>query len=331
MQEKPKLALYWASSCGGCEIAVVNLHELFLELTERFDFFFCPCLLDRKRKDVEALPDGALALTLLDGAIRTEENLEMAQLLRRKSRLLVAFGACAQGGGVAALSNLSTRDAHWRAIYSDNRTSATPATLPREAFAVPEGQLRLPRFDERVRCLADVVEVDYTVPGCPPEPNQIWAALRSLDDGPRLPPRGSVLGCGPSSVCDECARSREDKRIAGFRRIWELVPEPGRCLLDQGLLCMGVATRGGCGAQCPSANVPCAGCYGPPEGVYDQAAKLVAALGSILDISELGGRRDLADLTARIDRMLDTLPDVAGNAGRFSLATHRPRPGGTTP
>ena len=101
----PRMALYWATSCGGCEVAVANLHELFLELAEQVELFFCPALVDRKKKDVEALPDAGLALTLFNGALRTDENVEMARLLRRKSRLLVAFGACAQAGGVPALSN----------------------------------------------------------------------------------------------------------------------------------------------------------------------------------------------------------------------------------
>ena len=321
---KPKLALYWASSCGGCEVAVVNLHELFLEVAEEFDFFFCPCLLDRKKRDVEALRDNALAVTLFNGAIRTDENLEMAQLLRRKSRLLIAFGACAQGGGVAALSNLSTREAHLRAIYRENPTLTSRDILPREESSVPEGSLHLPRFHERVKSLAEVVEVDYTVPGCPPEPAQIWAVLRSFGNGNALPPRGSVLGCGISSVCDECARKREDKLLDGFKRPWQVVTDTERCLLEQGLLCMGLATRGGCGALCPAANVPCAGCYGAPEGVYDQAAKLVSALGSILDISALRGKRDLGEIHEQVDRVLDTLPDLAGSAGSFSLAG-RPR------
>ena len=83
-QAKPKLAVYWASACGGCEIAFANLGEKLLELSEALDFWFCPCLLDTKRSDVEALADGELAVTLFDGAIRTSENEEWAHLLRRK-------------------------------------------------------------------------------------------------------------------------------------------------------------------------------------------------------------------------------------------------------
>src|SRR6266567_444183 len=104
MSDKPKLALYWAASCGGCEIAVVNLHEKILDLDAAFDFMFCPCLLDTKKKEIEALPDGSIAITLFNGAIRTAENEEIAQLLRRKSRLLIAFGSCASEGCIPGLA-----------------------------------------------------------------------------------------------------------------------------------------------------------------------------------------------------------------------------------
>jgi F420-non-reducing hydrogenase small subunit len=320
MGDRPKLALYWASSCGGCEVAVVNLHELFLEVCERYEFFFCPAFLDTKRSDVEALPDGGLALTLFNGAIRTDENVEMAHLLRRKSALLVAFGACAQCGGVPALSNLSTREAHFEAMYGDARRAQGPAALPQLETRVPEGVLRLPRFHERVKALAEVVAVDYTVPGCPPESAQVWAALSALGGDRSLPPRGTVLGGGCSAVCDECARTREDKALDGFRRVYELVTDPARCLLDQGLACVGPGTRGGCGALCPAVNMPCSGCYGPPEGVYDQATKLVSTLGSVLDVAELRDRRDPDEIAERVDRAIDTLPDLAGTTGKYSLA-----------
>src|SRR5690242_9073197 len=80
MSDKPKLAMYWAASCGGCEIAVVNLHEKLLDVDAAFDFMFCPCLMDTKKKDIEAMPDKSIAITLFNGAIRTDENAEMAHL-----------------------------------------------------------------------------------------------------------------------------------------------------------------------------------------------------------------------------------------------------------
>lgn len=281
---KPKLAIYWASSCGGCEVAVVNLHLGLLEVDRHFDFVFCPCLLDTKTRDVEALADGAIAITLFNGAIRNSHNLEMARLLRRKSALLVAFGACSTAGGIPALSNLHSREEHWRTIYG--------GAPPRPRSHVPEGDLELPEFFERVRTLGDAVEVDYFIPGCPPEPAQVWKVVEALVAGGPLPARGSVLGGGVSSVCRECAREKNDKRVAGLVRAHEIVADRERCLLEQGVVCMGIATRDGCGARCPAVNMPCTGCYGPPDGVRDQGAKMIAALGSVLDAAQ---RQEIAD------------------------------------
>jgi len=303
--------MFWASSCGGCEIALVNVHERILDVDGAFDFFFCPCLLDTKKRDVEALPDRGVAITLFNGAIRTSENEEMARLLRAKSQILVALGSCAREGCIPALSNLSTRDEHFRTMFGE--------TAPQLRTAMPEGELELPEFFSTVKTLAQVVEVDYFIPGCPPEPHQIWNVLEHVIQGRPLPPPGSVLGGGSSSVCDECARTKSEKKIARFHRTFEIVPDTARCLLEQGIVCMGIATRDGCGALCPKVNSPCTGCYGPPEGVADQGAKMLAALGSVLDVGEYKGLSE-AELAHRTDAALTGLPDPAGTFYKYSLA-----------
>lgn len=98
MADKPKLALYWASSCGGCEIAVLALHEKILNVAEAFEIVLWPCVMDFKKADIEAMGDGEITVTLFNGAIRNDENEEMAHLLRRKSKVMVAFGSCAMEG-----------------------------------------------------------------------------------------------------------------------------------------------------------------------------------------------------------------------------------------
>ena len=320
MSDKPKLAMYWAASCGGCEIALVNINEAILDLDAAFDFMFCPCLLDTKKKAIEALPDRGIAVTLFNGAIRTVENEEMAHLLRRKSRLLIAFGSCAAEGCIPALANLSSKEDLLRTVYLDNPTIDNPdAIIPAAHIDVPEGALTLPPLHERVRTLAQVTAVDYAIPGCPPEPHQIRAVIEAVASGAPLPQPGSVLGAGRLSVCDECARVKQDKRIERLYRTWEITPVPEKCLLEQGLLCMGIATRDGCGAPCPAANMPCSGCYGPPEGVSDQGARMVSALGSILDIGDCKGR-DEAEIAARVESLLDSVPDYAGTFYKYSLA-----------
>lgn len=320
MLGKPKIAMYWASSCGGCEISLANTGETLLDIDENFDFFFCPCLVDGKRADVEACEDDEILITLFNGGIRTDEQAEMAELLRRKSRLMVAFGSCAQEGCVPGLGNLTTGSDMQRYVYDEVPSMDNPdGVRPQLRHEVPEGTLTLPTILEHLSPLDKVVDIDYYMPGCPPEPHQITAVVNLLISGAPLPPKGSVIGAGTSTVCDECPKRREAKKISELKRAHEFLPDPDGCLLDQGQICMGVATRSGCGGLCPKVNSSCIGCYGPPEGVVDQGAKMASVLGSVIDIDALKPL-DEADMAAAVDKVLDSIPDYAGTFYKFSLA-----------
>lgn len=179
--------------------------------------------------------------------------------------------------------------------------------------------MHLPGFLGRVKHLAQEVDVDYYIPGCPPESHQIWNVIEVILSGD-LPPKGSTIGCGTLTVCDDCDRTKEDKRITAFRRNYEFYPEPKVCLLEQGLLCMGIATRNGCGAPCTKANMPCTGCYGAPEGISDQGAKMVAALGSVMDIGDTTGLSE-SEIAGRVDAFLSAIPDYAGQFYKYTLAS----------
>src|SRR5512136_1932774 len=122
MSSKPKFAMYWAASCGGCEIATLNIHEKILDVDANFDVVFWPVAMDAKYKDVEAMADGEITLCLFNGAIRNDENEHMAHLLRRKAKILVAFGSCANEGCMPALANLSNLKDVFAAAYQ------TPST-----------------------------------------------------------------------------------------------------------------------------------------------------------------------------------------------------------
>lgn len=319
MPAKPKLSMYWAASCGGCEISLVNLHEKILDVDAAFDFIFCPCLLDTKKKDIEAMPDSSIAITLFNGALRTEENEEMALLLRKKSELLIAYGSCSYEGCIPGLGNLSTGTEILETVYIDSPSTYNPEKIiPRPKTSVPEGEIHIPALLNKVKILKDVVEVDYFLPGCPPEPHQIWAVVETVIQGRPLPAKGSVIGAGNSSVCEECDRKKEDKKVKRFYRTYEIIPDTVKCLLEQGIICMGIATRSGCGGLCPKVNMPCIGCYGTPEGILDQGAKMIAALGSMLDIGEIKGLSE-DEIIRKVDGLLDAIPDPAGLFYKFSL------------
>ena len=99
-------------------------------MDEVFDLAFFPCVADFKVDDVKGYPDGYIDLCLFNGAIRNSENEEMAQLLRQKSKVMVAFGSCAYEGCIPALSNLTTAADTFKAVY-----------LEGEAQVVYEGEL----------------------------------------------------------------------------------------------------------------------------------------------------------------------------------------------
>jgi F420-non-reducing hydrogenase small subunit len=312
---KPKFAMYWASACGGCEIAVLNIDEKVLDLDANFDVAFWPAAMDVKYKEVEAMEDESILITLFNGSIRTDENEHMAHLLRRKSKLLVAFGSCANEGCIPGLANLSARESIFESAYTSPSTENPQHLRPQTTCQVAEGELHLTPLQAVVRTLDQVVEVDYHVPGCPPESHQIAAVLDVLiavvKGEAELPPKGAVLGAGNSTVCDECARKRDVKQITHLSRIQELPPlDTENCLLEQGLMCSGPATRSGCNSRCPNVGAPCIGCYGAAPGVLDQGARLMTAIASVINEKE----------PAAIDRVLDGLPDPAGTFYRFSLA-----------
>jgi F420-non-reducing hydrogenase small subunit len=179
---------------------------------------------------------------------------------------------------------------------------------------VPEGEIHIPRILPILKTLDQVVDVDYYMPGCPPESHQIAAVIdlviQVLQGKAELPPKGSVIGAGNSTVCDECTRARNVKTIKAFERIWNIAPDPSLCLLEQGIPCNGIATRSGCNARCPAAGAQCIGCYGPAEGVVDYGARLVSAFASVIDSKD----------PDEIDHILDGLVDPTGQFYRFNLA-----------
>jgi F420-non-reducing hydrogenase small subunit len=318
---KPKFAMYWAASCGGCEIAVLNIGEKILDVDANFDVAFWPVAMDAKYKDVEAMEDGSILLTLFNGGIRNSENEEIAHLLRRKSKILVAFGSCACEGCIPGLANFSSPKEIFDTVYNTVSTDNPQGVRPLFTYTVPEGDLHIPEFYPVLKTLDQVVPVDYYMPGCPPESHQIAAVIdlviKVLHGEATLPPAGATIGAGGSTVCDDCPRQRNVKTIKQFVRIQDVKIDPTLCLLEQGIPCNGPATRQGCGALCPQASAQCIGCYGPAEGVIDYGARLITAFASVIDAKE----------PEEIERILDGIPDPAGQFYRFNLANSLLRAG----
>ena len=306
---KLKLALYWAASCGGCDVAVLDVNEKILDVAKIADIVFWPIALDFKYRDVEAMEDKSIDVCLYNGAVRSSEQESIARLLRAKSKTMVAFGSCACFGGIPALANFANRADIFERAYVEAPSNDNPGrTFPQVKTMVAEGELELPELYDTVLTLAQVVDVEYFVPGCPPPVPLILKVVEALATN-SLPPPGAVIA-SDKTLCDECERKKEEKKITRVYRPHEIIPDPERCLLEQGILCLGPATRGGCGALCINANMPCRGCFGPPAGVLDQGAKLVSAIAYIF---EGNGDED-------IEKLVNEVVDPAGTFYRFGLA-----------
>ncbi len=313
---KPKVAIYWCASCGGCEETVVDLNEDLLKVADAVDIVLWPVALDFKRKDIEALKDGDIAVSFINGSIRLKEQEDMVKLLRQKSGLVVAFGACAHLGGIPGLANFCSRETIFQFAYKDSPSTDNPKGItPQEESVTDSYEFELPKFYNTVKTLDQTIPVDYYLPGCPPPPDLVMNAVNAILTG-KLPEKGAVLA--PNiALCDTCPLkdSKPEKiSIKQIKRPWEIKIDPEKCFLVQGLFCYGPATRTGCGETCIKANMPCRGCFGPVDGITDQGAKALAMFVSMLGLED---EEKMSD--DEVHKLIDNFPDPAGTFYRFSL------------
>ncbi len=311
--KKLQIAFYWAASCGGCEIAVLDIDEAILDVAAAADILFWPVAIDTKYKDVEAMKDNTIDVCFFNGAVRTSEQEHLANLLRKKSKILVAFGACSISGGIPGLANIANREEVFKTAYLDNPSTENPdKTIPKTSVKVKEGELTLPEFYDTVKTLDQVVDVDYYLPGCPPSPWLITDAIDAIIKN-KLPRKGSVLA-PMKSVCDECRFEKYEKKIKNIKRIYELDKIEDKCFLEQGVICMGPATRAGCRGKCMEANMPCTGCGGLLPNSLDQGASMISALASILGLE---GEENMTD--EEVDKLIEQVKDVVGTFYKYTL------------
>jgi F420-non-reducing hydrogenase small subunit len=257
------------------------------------------------------MADGEMAVCFVNGAVRTSEQKEMVELLRKKAQIMIAFGSCSYMGGIPGLANFHNRDTIFERAYHEVPSVDNPdAVVPQLETKVPEGTLTLPEFFDTVKTLDQVLDVDYYLPGCAPPVNLILTALTAILEN-KLPPKGTVLA-PDVALCDECPRKEskpEDLKLKVFKRPFQISIDPEKCLLAQGLLCMGPATRAGCEALCINGNMPCTGCLGPTSRVEDSGAKMLSTIASIIDSKD----------EEEIESLLDQIVDPLGTFYRYSL------------
>ncbi len=223
-----RLAVYKFSSCDGCQLALLNAGQALLTLSELVEWvWFAEAGIEGDDREVD--------VAFVEGSVSTPAERERIRRIRQRTRLLVAMGACATSGGLQALRRLGRVEDWTAAVY------ARPQYIQSLHRAHP---------------LADEVEVDLELWGCPVDTAQMLAAVRSLLSGV-LPVHS------PDAVCLECKRRQ------------------GVCVMvTRGEPCMGPLTHTGCGALCPRFGRGCYGCYGPVDHANTNAvARRFAAMG----------------------------------------------------
>lgn len=295
MGRKVSVATTWLQSCGGCHIAFLDLHEELLDILEMMEIKYSPLI-----RDIKRVPEVVIAF--VEGAVANAGHERLLQEFRERSDILVALGTCACFGGLAGLRNLFR--------VEDVLTRAYLATESTVEGKIPSAS-EVPELLRDVKPVHKAVEVDAFVPGCPPLPSMIKEAILSLISGerPRLPTR---------NLCEECGRERKEMLIPKREFITEAVHAPfelvsidlHKCFLEQGVLCMGPATREGCGARCLKGNMPCRGCMGPTPGAMEQGAKMINALASILPAGDLMFREDVVGVGYRYSLPVSIYPHL---------------------
>lgn len=292
MADKIKIAQYWGAGCGGCDVALLDIDASILDVHAIAEVVFWPIGFDGKLHELEQMPDKSITVAFYNGAIRNSENEHVAKVLREKSVIMISFGSCACFGGTPGLANVTNKEEIFQTVYKDTESTDNPEFVtPQTKVKVPEGELTLPEFYDTVKTLDEVVDVDYFMPGCPPTTDLIMVAvgavLKHVKEGAALPPKGTIIA-SDKTLCDECDRERveKDRRIDRIYQAYEIKADPKKCLLDQGIICIGPATRAGCGAMCPAANMPCRGCMGPTKAVMDHGGSMLSAVSSLLNITD---------------------------------------------
>jgi len=218
---KPKIAIFDFACCEGCQLQIVNLEEEILDLLGGADVVEWREAMSEKSDEYD--------IAIIEGSITRSEDEDRIKMIRSRAKVLIALGACAVIGGINKLKNNFDLDEVKKCVYGKAASKPHLRTGPTKA-------------------VGEVVQVDYTVPGCPIDRREFTYIVRSLLMGkkPEIP---------EYPVCVEC-------KAAGNPCLWQY---------DQ--VCLGPVIRAGCGARCPSSGFRCFGCRGYIDAPNVDAAK----------------------------------------------------------
>lgn len=313
-----KVASEWLNICGGCEVSILDIGEPLLDILPNLEFVHMPVLMDHKYfgqtgEGTElTIPEADVGL--ISGGVRNEKEKHVTEAMRASCKTLISLGSCACFGGIPALANMYPLDDLYEKVYRESVTTDSADTPA----------MNLPPLLDRVYAVDEVVPVDLYIPGCPMNPDMIVEALTALLEG-------KPFELGERSVCDDCPVKREKKAAGGeIKRPLEDAQfdqggpwENTRCLMEQGILCLGPVTRSGCAKpmeeggpkvpRCVQGYMPCRGCFGPIRQGANPLVDMMGALSSIgLDAKQVLDRRAMLNRYIGGQKRLRPLPQRPG-------------------
>lgn len=253
MAGKARLSIEWLSSCSGCELGIVDLHEKLLTVLAEVDLVRCPILMDTK----DYVP---AEVGLITGSVRTEHDVEAAKKMRAACNTLIAFGTCPVYGGPQGAAYPHSSAELLETAFRRNPTTQTTA-MP----------ANVPKMLDRCYPLDAVVPIDIYIPGCPPHAAYIFEGLTALL-------RGRTPKIGRHNVCYNCNRRMEKSDVDQLARGYQGPFDSQVCFLSQGCICLGSVTLDRCMAPCPQYGVPCFSCGGPSETIILEPHKDVRTM-----------------------------------------------------
>jgi coenzyme F420-reducing hydrogenase gamma subunit len=170
MTEKKIIATTSLAGCFGCHMSLLDIDERLLDLIEVVEFNKSP--INDIKKFTRRCDIG-----LIEGGCCNSENVHVLKLFRENCKILVALGECAIMGGLPAMRNGIPLKECIEEAYLNGLTvhANTGKIVPNDA--------ELPILLDKVYPCSAVVKIDYSIPGCPPHADLIWATLYALVTG----------------------------------------------------------------------------------------------------------------------------------------------------
>jgi NAD-reducing hydrogenase small subunit len=165
---KRKLATIWLDGCSGCHMSMIDMDQRLIDIVQKYDLVFSPLV------DVKEFPE-EVDVTLVEGAISSDEDYEKIKMIRDRTKFLVAFGDCAVTGNLPSMRNqFSVQEVLERGYIE---TSPGNREIPGE---------NIPHLLDKAYPVNRFVEVDLFLQGCPPSADLIFNVLQELAEG-RIP------------------------------------------------------------------------------------------------------------------------------------------------